>query len=78
MHGRGARGALAASPQLGVLFAPTILQRMAKQVPLRASQLVPPTDAILGALASADANSPTSRSRGHGGQGRGRGRGRNR
>jgi len=63
------RGGPAAAPEPGVLTTPTILQHVAEQAPPRASQQAPPTDAISGAVASADANPPTSTSCGHGRRG---------
>jgi len=73
-----AQGGPAAALHPGVISAPTIFQREAKQAPPRGSQQAPPTDAILGALAPADANPPASTHCGHGRRCRGRGRGGNR
>jgi hypothetical protein len=67
--GRTTHGHGAAAPQPDFLSAPTVPQRSAKQREPRASLQALPTDAISGALASADANPPTSTSRGYGRRG---------
>ncbi|KAI9511371.1 Smg-4/UPF3 family-domain-containing protein [Russula earlei] len=67
--------ARAAAPQPGVLPAPTILQREAKQPPSRPSQHAPSADATSpGAAPSPDSNMSPHTHRGGGKRGRGRGR----
>jgi len=73
-----ARGGPAEAPQPGVLPAPTILQREAKQHPPRPSQQPRRRTLRRAPCIDNDAHPPSYSNRGHGRRGRGRGRGGNR